>query len=381
MSERLDLPLHRHLADDPLGPERLARVGDRIARTRLRGRRSDRRPLVVGGALALAAAALIAVMLRPAAPGPLSLADGAPLATLTGPSTVRFSDGSEVALSEGAVLETLESAGDRVVFAQGDGRASFHVVPGGPRRWTVEAGALTVDVVGTRFVVERDGGRVRVAVRHGRVRVRGTELEGGVRVLGAGDAVEVGAPEPIEAAPASAAPPVPEAPEVELVEAPEVAVEAPARRQPRWRRLLEAGDFAALGPEGLARGTREAPDADTLFDLSDLARRNGAPHLAVAPLRRVMTDFAGDRRSGLAALTLGRLQLDVLGDAEAACLTLGRAARLPLSPSLREAVAARRVEANRRAGHGDRARELARAYLDAHPAGADAQEMRGLLER
>ena len=61
----------------------------------------------------------------------------------------------------------------------------------GPRRWQIECGLATVEVVGTHFDVERSPGRLRVAVARGQVLVRGERVPDRVRRLAAGEALEV----------------------------------------------------------------------------------------------------------------------------------------------------------------------------------------------
>ncbi len=97
----------------------------------------------------------------------------------------------------------------RVVQAADGGRARFDIRPGGPRRWTVKSGGVTVTVLGTCFTVERKGEQTAVFVERGKVRVR---ADGAAEdhLLTAGQSITVGeapkapAPEPTIAVPEDA---------------------------------------------------------------------------------------------------------------------------------------------------------------------------------
>src|SRR6185312_483617 len=100
-------------------------------------------------------------------------------------------DRSFLDLSAGARLEVGENTGERFDSVLHAGAVTFHVRPGGARRWTVHAGPLTVEVTGTRFVVSRERTAVTVSVQRGHVRVMSEALEPPLRVLGAGQGVTV----------------------------------------------------------------------------------------------------------------------------------------------------------------------------------------------
>jgi len=149
-----------------------------------------------------------------------------------------------------------------------------------------------------------------------------------------------------------------------------------ARPSSTWRALADRGAyadaFAALGERALGEASRQSVSEDELYALADTARLSGHPRLAVTPLRRLMDEHA----SGVAALTLGRLQLDALDDPRGATRSLARADALSVPAHLAETLLARRVEAHRRAGDADTARSLAAAYLRAHPEGRYADRVR-----
>ena len=102
-----------------------------------------------------------------------------------------MSDGSRVELAAGARFTPLESTGTSFVAILERGSAHFEVRPGGPRRWQIECGLATVEVVGTGFDCARAPGRLSVSVQHGAVLVRGERVPDRARRLAAGETLEV----------------------------------------------------------------------------------------------------------------------------------------------------------------------------------------------
>jgi transmembrane sensor len=251
------------------------------------------------------------------------------------------------------------------------------VRPGGPRRWQIECGLATVEVVGTRFSCERTPGRLRVSVQRGVVIVRGERVADRARRLAAGESLDVvEAPLGAEAAPADLAPELPALDEVYAAEPAVAAPTAPAALP--WRELARGGRhgeaFATLGESGVRRETQRLGVAD-LLALADVARLSGHPREAVAPLERILTRFARDPQAPLAAFALGRLELDALDQPRKAATALERALVLGVPKSLKEDVRARLVEAYGRAGDRAAARTAARAYLQEFPDGRERAEM------
>jgi transmembrane sensor len=108
-----------------------------------------------------------------------------------------------------------------------------------------------------------------------------------------------------------------------------------------------------------------------LLVLADVARLSGHAAEAVAPLERILRDFPGNPQAPLAALALGRLELDTLDRPAKAAGALNRALSLGVPLSLREDVRTRLVEAYARAGNRAEARAAAAAYLREYPDGRD----------
>ncbi len=156
---RLRYPL-KDLLDDPTSEEALARVwrgiDARAPRVRVRARVWAMASVVTAAAVAIAFATF-----ERRDRGPLRLADGRPVgaveATLGG-AVLSMSDGSRIELAAGARFTPLESTGTSFVAILERGSAHFEVRPGGPRRWQVECGLATVEVVGTGFDCARASG-------------------------------------------------------------------------------------------------------------------------------------------------------------------------------------------------------------------------------
>jgi transmembrane sensor len=391
---RLEFPIKEHLRD-PSEDSALRRIWERID-GRLPDARRRRRRVAFGG-LALAAAAAVALVgslgVRRDA-GPLRFVDGRALAAVDAPTAgahLALSDGSTIELGAGARFSPLESSGTTFLGVLQRGSASFDVRPGGPRRWQVECGLATIEVVGTRFSCERAPGRLRVSVQRGAIVVRGERVADRARRLVAGESLDV-----VEAVASTTAPLEVGAggsgPLDEIDETVEASSASPAsdpnlgaaavEAHASWRELARHGRpieaFATLGTQGVRREARRLGVAD-LLALADVARLSGHPAEAVAPLERILSDFAHDPQAPLAAFALGRLELDALARPHAAAAALERALELGVPRSLHEDVRARLVEAHERAGDGDAARAAAELYLREFPSGRHRAEMETVL--
>lgn len=358
---------------DPVSEEALARMWRGIDARERPPRRERTRLWSVTSLVAAAAVVVVVWGIERRDRGPLRFSDGRPLSTVEAPAggvALSLSDGSRVDLSGGARLEPLESSGTSFVAALERGSAHFEVRPGGPRRWEIECGLATVEVVGTGFDCQRGPGRLRVAVEHGAVLVRGERVPDRARRLAAGESLDV-----LEEPP-TAGPPETPAHGAEPAAPPAEAAEpaAPPSATNAWRELARGGHhheaFAALGAQGFSRETHRLGVAD-LFLLADVARLSGHAADAVVPLERILSRFPHDPQASLAALALGRLELDDLNRPTEAAGALNRALELGVPKSLREDVRARLVEAYARAGNRPAARAAAEAYVREFPEGRD----------
>lgn len=332
-----------------------------------------------GVATVLFVAIAFVALRRPTEPsGALRLRGGVDISAMAAPSPLPrsfvFSDGSRVGLGAEGRLEVAENDGKAVVAILGAGSAQFDVRPGGPRRWTIECGLATVEVVGTTFTIDREPGRLHVAVKRGVVLVRGERVSERIQRLTPGQSIDVfgpvseGPPRDTASGPVTSNAPPP------------VGDELPASA-PRstWRDLAHGGDYArayrVLGSDGLQNVVKSGVVAD-LLTVADVARLSGHPTEAVVPLRRVVFEHPRDPAAPVAAFTLGRVELDALGDPANAADAFARAIALGIPQGLAEDAYVRLVEARSRAGDAVGARETAAQYLQRFPAGSQAATVR-----
>lgn len=353
-------PISEVLEDtaDEARVQRMWRHIDRAPAPRRRGAR-----LAMGAAVLAAAAAIVAFVWSsrgPATGGPLALAGGGRLpAEVVG--TVELTDRSRIRVSDGGRLALLANDGRAVAWHLHAGEARFEVTPGGPRTWTVETDLATVEVVGTVFTVTRDEVGVRVAVERGRVLVRGERVPDRAVALTRGQSVVVPAEQPTERA-----------------ESASIGSASTGSASTEVGPSAPSDGPVATSPTAEAREVEEpraALDAEALMARADEARRGGQLERAATLLERA-SRRPGDPSAGLAAFTLGRLELGALSRPDRAARAFERALSLPLTPRLREDAAARRVEALRRAGRPDAARVAAEAYLRDYPDGRFASTVR-----
>lgn len=398
---RLRYPLAGSLRD-PANEEGMERIAQEIDARFPRPRRRGRLPFVLVVTATVGAGTYAALALRDF--GPLRLADGNPVVAVEAPSIetgeagetgIALSDGSRIRLLPGTLLEPLESSGTTFSAMVVRGGAEFNVRPGGRRHWVIECGLATIEVVGTQFACERTPGHLHVAVSRGAILVRGERVPDRVRRLAAGESLDVFEDVVRPVATAVATPTI--APLAQPASTVPTSVagasgnparvdraESPSRNRATtsWRDLAKRGRhdeaFLALGADGLRRESKRLGVAD-LLALADVARLSGHPADAVAPLDRILTDFADDAQAPLAAFALGRLELDSLGRPEPAILALNQALKLGIPRSLREDVRARLVEACARSGQPDAARAAADAYFREFPRGRHTRAIKGWL--
>jgi transmembrane sensor len=374
------------------------------------------RPFLVFAGLVSAVAVALLVMKHPeswrtkpaASAAALLRSDGGALGLMEAreqAQIVRLSDASEIRLARGARLEPLQSSRSRFEVLLARGSAEFAVTPGGPRRWRVEAGAASVEVVGTVFRVDRRTDKVTVSVSRGAVLVRGENVPGRAQRVTAGQRLEVAARGGARPAASTTLPPTPDvanstqapeatsAPSVESMTnarlepagaTPEQA-SGPARRSPARRSRPANGSselglpsgspqerYAALGPRGMARQTASATSIETLLQLADIARLSGHPQDAVMPLTRALDAFHSSPQAALAAFTLGRVLLDQLDLARPAADAFERAIALHLPRALLPDCYRRLAEAYGRAGDAAARARVDERFRAAFGSGADA---------
>lgn len=370
-----------HLAST-LDDARERRLWDGVE-VRARRRREMRRlrTTLASSAVLAALAGLAGWSVGSSEPGALRLANGEPVgstATTDEAATMTLDDGSSLGLAAETEVLLRANDGHRFEIEMVSGEASFSVTPGGPRRWRIHTPLGTVTVVGTVFRVSATARWLAVEVEHGRVEVASELLEGGVRVLGAGESVSLRLPEPSRPEPSAAAARDPEPSATPVEDDARAVVSPPAseparsrRRDADWRLAADEGryeDAYALAAPEHDRLVRLAT-ADELLALADAARLSGHPHEAVEPLERLLERFPRSPEAGLGAMTLARLELGVLSHTARGLAALERARELPLPAALRDEADARRALALAALGRDAEARAAAEGYVTAHPAG------------
>lgn len=348
--KRLERPIARHL-DDRVDEAALARVWARTRRGRSRGLRSIAHGVAIGASLvALVALAIEAWPTATEAPAIVETPRLDPIEAHDD-RVATLSDGSDLVLARGARVEPLALDRARVLLHQQRGRVEYRVAHDPERRFIVEAGRVSVEVTGTRFIVDRTIDPVGVEVLEGSVIVRGADVPDGVMRLAAGQSL-----------------PRPASDEMASLPAPEAPALAPTTAEP----LRPRAPAPSAEPAAPAVDPVDAWLAD-----ADRARAEGRHRDAVPLLTRVVE--RGGPRGALASYTLGRLHMDELRDPAAAAGAFERALALGLPRNLQEPA---RYRAYRALVRHDviRAEEAARGYLEAHPEGPHAAEVRAWLD-
>lgn len=356
----LRTPVRNHLTQE-LSEERARRIWVNIGRgrTRVRARRRAA-PLLALASITLVVALLLPWLRSETAPvaAPLDRVDGGTLRFLDGTQApyVRLDDGSSIELASAAQLEVLSNHGRAFVSVLRRGRATFEVRPGGPRRWTVETGLGSVEVVGTRFTIAKDADAVEVSVSRGAVVVRAETLPGRGRRLTAGQRLRLEQPR-ADTRPAK---------RPESFSPPAASATAPASAPPATARPATAPPAPPA--------TAVPPSFDDLLALADRERRLGDRGAAIGHLRAAVGHGTADTRRATAAFLLGKLLLESARPGEAAS-AFARCLQLSPPAALAEDALARSVEAEARAGHPERARNLAQAYRERYPRGSRLGEV------
>jgi transmembrane sensor len=277
-----------------------------------------------------------------------------PRADESGPRVTRdehweLRDGSRIVIEtpDTRITKQRESS-EEVVFELRAGAARFDVAHRPERVFRVQAGPVQVEVIGTRFRVERRDERTLVAVERGRVRVSWA-----------------GASEQLSAGEHGLYPPSPSA----VSALPPAAVAASIDPLPAGTRPPSA--VRAASAEPVAR----APSAEELFASADRARAAGRPQEAARTLKELTQRFPHDGRAPLAAFTLGRLLLESLGRPLEAARAFAEARSLAAgSSALAEDALAREADAWRAAGRLAEAARCATLYRTLYPRGAHLKE-------
>jgi len=361
-------------AGPPWTSARQQRVSWTVMRRSERTRRSW--PLVLACATATAMVVLVMVRSR----GPVSTGARATVAVeAPGSLVTTLADGSRVVRDGPAtVLRKSVEADNEVLYDLDAGGARFEVARRPSRAFRVQAGRVTVQVIGTGFRVERTPAGCQVAVDHGRVLV---SWWGGSRELGAGEEGTF----PPEAADQTGTQkgllPPGRGPGASLPGA-SYDLEPPAatslgNAQLRQRAPSHPAPVAAPGrapTRGLIAPVVARQDAiaspDALFARADQARAAGNADAAFLALRELVDRYPRDPHAAPAAFTMGRLLLESLRRPRAAAAAFAEARALAGGAApLTEDALAREVEALHVAGDAPAARARAELYRSSFPHG------------
>ncbi|MGC4091314.1 MAG: FecR family protein [Polyangiaceae bacterium] len=285
--------------------------------------------------------------------------DGAATARVAADERWQLRDGSRIVLEtpDTRITKQRESS-EEVSFELAAGAARFDVVRKPERAFRVRAGAVSVEVVGTLFRVERQGERTLVSVERGRVRVSWASA---MRELSAG---QQGLFPPSEQATAASEPTASSA----------AAAPLSGKREGAALRSTEA---SAAAPAAV-----NTPTAEALFVAADRARAEGRHQDAAKTLRQLTQTFPRDPRAPLAAFTLGRLLLQNLRQPADAARAFAQARALAgSSTALAEDALAREVEAWGAAGNTAEAAKRAELYRTLYPRGARLKQVQRATER
>jgi hypothetical protein len=287
---------------------------------------------------------------------------------------VRFSEGTTVSLRPAARARILDVTASGAEILLESGRARFQVVHRPEARWQVRSGSYVIQVIGTKFETEYEprAEELTVAVDEGAVTVAGCGL-GPSRVVRAGERVKASCP--------------PRAPDVGGPLGPEpegspLRGNAPTdKRGASWVGLARKGLYAEAYDRVKHDFERECQrrEASELWLLGDTARLSGHGRHAQHAYQALRQRFRGTAMTADAAFALGRLAMDLDGDATAAErwfeTNLGEQPNGALAPSALGRIMDLRLERGDRKGAADVARE----YLRRFPAGSRAAGAKALL--
>jgi tetratricopeptide (TPR) repeat protein len=344
----------------PLSERRLERQWQRIS-TRLEkpGRLSW--PVAALATAALATVMALVVALRPAAVAGNAFV----VASLPeGKQELAFSDGSRVMVAPGGRLRVERATATDVAIQLEAGRARFEVKHDVARRFSVQVAEFEIVDRGTRFEVERgDNARpgVEVRVEEGEVELR-DPAHREPRRLTAGEWWSNRAPEAARAVAASAnAAAEPHDTAAGAPKASRVGDEAPAAvaTHAAETRSKANGDAPRAGSE--PRAARE------LFEAGNLAKLEGRLQDAAEAFDALRLRHRADGHAALAALELGRLRLNHLGNPAGALVALQDAIKLGPRAPFREEAEARIVDAFAALGREADCVRAREQFLARHP--------------
>lgn len=359
-----------HFYESALGEAGVNRVWNKIQEGRLRTPRQGAVRPLVWAACACGLLLMVVTWLHRPQPLAFSTERDVPIGEVVSASpaqrTLRFDDGSQILLHEQGEISVLSNEGASFVTALRAGKAKFSVQPGGTRRWVVDAGEISVEVVGTVFTVERSARGASVAVERGKVLV--TDRTTGTKVyLGAGGRHQALAKKRVsEAAPrleavSTAASPQQEESPAEVASVSLDQLEREAEPEKLAASVPSAAPKSAIGPRW---------STDWLVQADGAKKRGDAATAEALYLRVIRESRSDDPRRGIAAMSYARLAKDPQLIAEVLESTL------PSVPiGLREAAWLRLIRAQLGAGDTAGAKRSEEGYLAEFPHGKRRAEI------
>jgi hypothetical protein len=380
--EPLETALRRELGAPPPAWQDAQRARLREGLRRPAPRRALRRAAPwVAGSLALAGAMVWFVSSRPAANTERWLV----AEELREP--LRLDDGSRIALDPGG-RGRLFADGTSVRFDLHHGRASFDVNPTRKRTWTISAGKNEVRVIGTQFsVFYGPGDAFEVDVERGVVAVRvpdrnaSVELKAGDHFRGRPGRMELADGTP-SARPLAAEP---KPMEGSAFEAPTASGPTPpaSASAPDWQSLYRAGNYAEslslVRAGGVDRKLGEL-SAGALSELSEAARLGGDLALSARALTTLLRRFPGAAEARDGRFLLGRIHA-LRGDQAAAIGAFETYLANGTSSVYVNETLGRLMDLYAARGDAERARDIARRYLERVPNGPYGRLARSLTTR
>jgi len=279
----------------------------------------------------------------------------------SGSELLTLPDGSRIQLGAASrvVVDTYEANKVQVTLKQGS--AEFDVAHQSGRQFAVFAGRFEIAVLGTHFNVSigtaSEPGRVTVQVARGKVSVRNRQSAPDERVLAAGQSWSADERTQPSTAPGLAESNSEATAKAESAEEQELAKISPSAPKASAATTVGVGD------------SKSATEAKDLFEAAQLSRINGNLRQSADLLNKLRKSYRSDPRASLAAFELGRMRMDIFGDATGSIDAFRDAIKLSPNATFREDAEARLVQLYHR--QGDKRCEAEKAqYLEHYPNGA-----------
>jgi len=278
---------------------------------------------------------------------------GAELQSQENNLSFRLTDGSEVKLTPRSTIALKESSAHAITLRLDTGRASFDVKEEETRLLTIISGPVLVRTIGTSFFVSRSeksgAEEIIVSVDRGVAEVRGPD--GDLKRIASGEAWSLRLPKKSASSTSAQSTPhqEPEAPDSNSL-----SRKAPPATEP-------AQKAAAL----------------ELFSAARSKKNSGDPRGAAADYQRFLGQFSTHPRAAVAALELGRIKMDQLGDPKGAIAPLKQALRMGAG-GLGDDALARLTQAQARSGQLAGCRSSKEQYLRRYPNGVHLGQIQQL---